>query len=259
MSEATRKVAFVTGAARGLGAAIAVRLARDGFAVACADVADPAATVGEIHRNVHGDAIACSVDVSESAQVDAAVEQTVSRFGRLDVLVNNAGMAPRVADFTEIDDAEIDRVFAVNVRGVLACCRAAAPIMKRQHHGRIINTASQAGRRGWPGWAVYSGSKAAVIAITQAIAMELAPHNVLVNCICPGTMDTEMTRAGFEDVGRETNRPAGELIKAKALTIPLGRLGTPDDMAAMVAWLASDEAGFTTGSALNLTGGELLF
>ena len=259
MSAGDRKVAFVTGAARGLGAAIALRLAQDQFAVVCADIVEPADTVKNIATQVHGDAIGVAVDVADTAQVEKAVRQTVDRFGRLDVLVNNAGIAPRVADFTEIADAEIDRVFAVNVRGVLACCRAAAPIMKRQNYGRIINTASQAGRRGWPGWVVYSGSKAAVIAITQAIAMELAPHNILVNCICPGTMDTEMTRAGFEDVGEGTNQSAEELIKAKARTIPLGRLGTPADMAAMVAWLASDGASFTTGSALNLTGGELLF
>ena len=253
------KVAFVTGAARGLGAAIALRLAQDQFAVTCVDVVDPVATVNEIRSRVHEDAIGCAVDVADSAQVEKAVEETVNRFGRLDVLVNNAGVAPRVADFSEITDAEIDRVFAINVRGVLACCRAAAPIMKRQKYGRIISTASQAGRRGWPGWAVYSGSKAAVIAITQAIALELAPYNVLVNCICPGTMDTEMTRAGFEDVGQSSGQSADELIKAKARAIPLGRLGTPDDMAAMVAWLASDAASFTTGSALNLTGGEMLF
>ncbi len=259
MSDRARKVAFVTGAARGLGAAIAARLAQDQFAVACADVVEPAATVATIQSRTQGDVIGLAVDVADSAEVEKAIEKTVDRFGRLDVLVNNAGIAPRVADFTEITDAEIDRVFAVNVRGVLACSRAAAPIMKRQNYGRIISTASQAGRRGWPGWAVYSGSKAAVIAITQAMALELAPYNILVNCICPGTMDTEMTRAGFADVGEGTNQSADDLIKAKARTIPLGRLGTPDDMAAMVAWLASDEAGFTTGSALNLTGGEMLF
>jgi 3-oxoacyl-[acyl-carrier protein] reductase/sorbitol-6-phosphate 2-dehydrogenase len=236
-----------------------MRLARDQFAVGCADIVEPTATVESIRSHAHADAIACSVDVADSAQVEKAIGETVERFGRLDVLVNNAGIAPRVADFTEITDAEIDRVFAVNVRGTLACCRAAAPIMKRQNSGRIISTASQAGRRGWPGWVVYSGSKAAVIAITQAMALELAPYNILVNCICPGTMDTEMTRAGFADVGEGSNQPAEELIKAKAKTIPLGRLGTPDDMAAMVAWLASDAASFTTGSALNLTGGEMLF
>ena len=259
MSAGERKVAFVTGAARGLGAAIAARLARDKFAVVCADLAEPTTTVESIRSQVHDDAIGLRVDVADSGQVEKAIATAVDRFGRLDVLVNNAGTAPRVADFTEITDAEIDRVFAVNVRGVLACCRAAAPIMKRQNYGRIISTASQAGRRGWPGWVVYSGSKAAVIAITQAMALELAPHNILVNCICPGTMDTEMTRASFTDVGETTNQSADDLIKAKARTIPVGRLGTPDDMAAMVSWLASDQAAFTTGSALNLTGGELLF
>ena len=252
-------MAFVTGAARGLGATIALRLARDHFAVACADIVEPTDTVKNIQSHVHGDAFGRVVDVADTAQVEKAVEETVDRFGRLDLLVNNAGIAPRVADFTAITDADIDRVFAVNVRGMLACCRAVAPIMKRQNYGRIVSTASQAGQRGWPGWVVYSGSKAAVIAMTQAMALELAPFNILVNCICPGTMDTEMTRVGFAEVGEATNQSVDELISAKARTIPLGRLGTPDDMAAMVAWLASDGASFTTGSALNLTGGELLF
>jgi 3-oxoacyl-[acyl-carrier protein] reductase/sorbitol-6-phosphate 2-dehydrogenase len=131
--------------------------------------------------------------------------------------------------------------------------------MKRQGSGRIISTASQAGKRAWPGWGVYSASKASVIALTQAMALELAGSGVMVNAICPGTMYTDMTKTGFDMAAEATGGDRDEMIAEHARGIPLGRLGTPEDIAALAAFLASDDASFTTGAAINLTGGEEVF
>jgi NAD(P)-dependent dehydrogenase (short-subunit alcohol dehydrogenase family) len=125
--------------------------------------------------------------------------------------------------------------------------------------GRIINTASQTGKLAWPDWGVYSSSKAAVIAITQVMAVELAPHKITVNAICPGTMVTDMMRTGFGQTAERMGADVEQLIEEHARSIPLGRMGTADDMGAMAAWIASDDASFTTGASLNLTGGEQVF
>jgi 3-oxoacyl-[acyl-carrier protein] reductase/sorbitol-6-phosphate 2-dehydrogenase len=150
-------------------------------------------------------------------------------------------------------------VFAVNVRGLIACSRAAGRVMQARRSGRIINTASQVGKVAWPGWGTYSASKAAVIAVTQVMALELAPFNVTVNCICPGTMVTDMMRTGFGEAARSAGRDVEQMIREKAESIPLGRMGTADDMGNMAAWIASDHACYTTGASFNLTGGEQVF
>lgn len=254
------RVALVTGAARGLGAGIARGLAERGAIVVCADVID-ASTTSELlppsSTGRHGYPV--QLDVTDTPEVESVVGKIVESFGRLDILANNAGIAPPVAEMIDTTDEWIDRIFAVNVRGLIACSRAAARAMKKQHSGRIINTASQTGKHAWPGWGVYSASKAAVIGITQVMALELSPDNITVNCICPGTMVTDMMRAGFGQTAQQIQRDRDELIAEKAKSIPLGRMGTPDDMGAMVAWIASDDASFTTGAAFNLTGGEMVF
>jgi NAD(P)-dependent dehydrogenase (short-subunit alcohol dehydrogenase family) len=170
--------------------------------------------------------------------------------------VNNAGVAQPIAEMLDTPDEVIDRVFAVNVKGVIACSRAAGRVMREQSRGRIINTASQVAKVPWPGWGTYSASKAAVVAITQVMAVELAPFNVTVNCICPGTMMTNMTRTGFGEGAAAAGRDVDEMIREKAESIPLRRLGTAEDIGNMAAWIASDEACYTTGAAFNLTGGE---
>lgn len=258
------RVAFVTGSARGLGAGIAQRLAQEGAAVVCADFRDASSTVASLPKEVKSAAI--PLDVTDTAAVEAAIAKTVSDFGGIDILVNNAGVAQPISDLLSTTDETIDHVLAVNLRGVIACSRAAGRIMKERGHGRIISTASHLGKLAWPGWGIYAASKAGVIAITQVLAQELAPYGVTANAICPGTMVTDMMREGFVGEVMDTGKPRDEaeveaerLIKEKAESLPLGRMGTPQDIGGMVAWLASDDASFTTGAALNLTGGESVF
>ncbi|MBI4259926.1 MAG: SDR family oxidoreductase, partial [Actinobacteria bacterium] len=178
-------------------------------------------------------------------------------YGAIDILVNNAGVSQPIAHVVDTSDEVIDRVLAVNVRGVIACTRAAAPVMKERGRGRIVNTASQVGKVAWPDWGVYSASKAAVIGLTQVLAVELAPWNIQVNAICPGTMLTNMTRTGMSGYLTE-NMTLEQMISDKEATIPMKRLGTPDDIGRMCVFLASDDCSFTTGAAINLTGGEMV-
>jgi NAD(P)-dependent dehydrogenase (short-subunit alcohol dehydrogenase family) len=196
------------------------------------------------------------VDVAESRAVTALVESVLARYGQIDVLVNNAAITHPMQPIVDISDDVIDHVFAVNVRGTIACSRAVGRAMCARGSGRIINIASQLGKAPWPGHAVYSASKAAVIALTQASALELAPNGVIVNCICPGTLVTDQMRATFADKARASGRDVNELIDEAAKAMPLGRMGKPEDVAALVAWLASEEASFIVGAAINLTGGE---
>jgi NAD(P)-dependent dehydrogenase (short-subunit alcohol dehydrogenase family) len=251
MGRLDNRIALVTGSARGLGEGIARAFARDGATVICADVldADPVAS------SLSG-AKAIRLDVTSSDDVDEAIAGVVKEHGRLDILANNAGVAQPIREIVDTPDDVIDRVLAVNVKGLIACSRAAARQMKEQRQGRIVNTASQVAKVPWPGWGTYSASKAAVVAITQVMAVELAPFNVTVNCICPGTMVTDMMRTGFTEGAEAVGRDVDEMIREKAESIPLGRMGTAEDMGNMAAWIASDEAAYTTGAAFNLTGGE---
>ena len=251
------RVAIVTGAANGLGAGIARKLSEAGAIVVCADVADASATATSLKPSPAGvTARAVHLDVTDTAEVENVIGSVAAEHGHLDIMVNNAGVAQPITTVLETTDDVIDRLMAVNVRGVIACSRAAARVMLEQGHGRIINTASQAGKVAYPGWGVYSASKAAVVAITQVMAQELAPY-VIVNGICPGTMLTDMTRQSFraliapdtdlEERSAPTRRPSRSAGMASQTT------------SAIVAWLSSDECSFTTGAAINLTGGEQTF
>jgi 3-oxoacyl-[acyl-carrier protein] reductase/sorbitol-6-phosphate 2-dehydrogenase len=254
------RIAVVTGASRGLGEGIARRLASEGAAVVCADVLDASAVAAACPAAPSGaKSTAVHIDVTNTAEVEAVMSSIAEQYGRIDILANNAGVAQPIADVVDTPDEVFDKVFAINVRGVLACSRAAAKIMKRQESGRIINTASQTGKVAWPGWGIYSASKFAVVGLTQVLALELAPFNITVNAICPGTMLTDMTRTGFGASAAMLGRDREELLAEHIATIPMKRLGTPDDIGAMVAFLASDDAAFTTGASINLTGGEQVF
>jgi NAD(P)-dependent dehydrogenase (short-subunit alcohol dehydrogenase family) len=260
MGRLDNRIALVTGSARGLGEGIARALAREGAIVVCGDLLDarPVATaLGPSPDGRTGRAV--ELDVADEAQVAAVVEGIVDEYGALDILANNAGVAQPIATVLETPNEVIDRVFAVNVKGLINCSRAAGRIMKEQRSGRIINTASQVGKSAWPGWGIYSASKAAVIAITQVMALELAEYRVTVNCICPGTMVTDMMRVGFGEAADAAGRDVEEMIREKAESIPLGRMGTAHDIGNMAAWIASDEACYTTGAQFNLTGGEQVF
>ena len=248
------RVAVVTGGARGLGAGIATHLARAGARVVVADVIDGRQTVAGLEGSGHAFR---ELDVSDTQAVERALAAVRDEHGGLHVLVNNAGISQPIGKVIDTPDEVIDRVFAVNVRGLIACSRAAARIMLEEGGGRIINMSSQTGKRAWPDWGVYSASKFAVVGITQAMAQELAP-SIAVNAICPGTMISDMARTGFS-----ASLAPGDTLEAsfarKAATIPFGRLGTADDVGAMAAWLASDACSFTTGATFNLTGGEEVF
>ena len=254
------KVAVVTGSSRGLGEGIARRLASEGAAVVCADVLDasavadslPAAPSGARSRAVH-------LDVTDAGRVDEVMSAVAHDYGRIDILANNAGVGQPIAEVIDTSEEVIDRVFAVNIRGVINCSRAAAHIMKKTMWGRIINTASQTGKVAWPGWGIYSVSKFAVVGLTQVMALELAPYNITVNAICPGTMFTDMTKTGFGMAAEMAGRDRDDLLGEHIAGIPMKRLGTGDDIGAMAAFLASDDAEFTTGASLNLTGGEQVF
>lgn len=254
------QVALVTGAARGLGAGIARRLAAEGSVVVCADRAPCDDVVRHIITDFGADsARSISVDITDADAVTAIVDSIVTSDGRLDIAVNNAGVVQPFVQLAELDPSVIDQVLNVNLRGTLYCMAAEARAMKPQGHGRIINTASQLGVQGMAGLAVYSASKAGIIAATHAAALELAEFSITVNAIAPGSMRTEMSQEALGEMAAAAGITLDEQIEQWSTRIPVGRMGTPEDMGAMVAFLASEEAAFTTGSCLNLTGGEMLF
>lgn len=226
------KVAIVTGGGSGIGRAIALGLAHEGASVAVADIdgqrAD--AIAEEIGT---GEGIGLAVDVSQTEQVDAMVEQTVKRFGRLDIIVNNAGRAAR-GFVGEMDDETWDGVIAVNLRGTFLCSRAAVRHMIPQRSGRIVNTASGLGLRGSPGGAVYGASKAAIINFTKSLAQEVARYGISVNAIAPGVTDTPFWRA---------NRSEAEVEEA----YQRGQVGQPQDFVPLVVFLCSEAGGVHSG------------
>jgi 3-oxoacyl-[acyl-carrier protein] reductase len=251
------RVTIVTGAAKGLGEGIARRLAADGAVVACADVLPTEELVAELPPPANGEPhMGAPLDVSDTAAVDAFVAAVAERYGRLDGLVNNAAVIqPRLA-VTDTPDEVIERVLAVNLIGTFACARAAARIMRERGGGRIVNFSSQVAKQPWPELGVYAAAKAGVVALTQTMALELASDRVFVNCICPGSMHTDQMRGGFAEVAERRGISLEEAVEEKRRTMPLGRLGEPEDAAALVAWLLSEEASFSTGATFNLTGGE---
>jgi len=227
--------AFVTGAGRGIGAAIARRLAADGLEVVVADI--DASSARAVAEEIGGRAVA--LDVADADAVRAAIHAA----GTLDVLVNNAGFDD-FDFFTALTPARWRRLIAVDLEGVLACTHAALPAMQQARYGRIINVASEAGRIGAKGNAVYAACKGAVIAFTKSIARENARYGITVNAIAPGPIDTPLLRAMSE-----------RAIEAVIAGTQLRRLGTPDEVAAAVAFLASKEAAYVTGETLGVSGG----
>lgn len=245
------QVAVITGGARGIGAAIAERLATDGTTVVVWDV-DATETenrVDHLERSGHS-AGAEVVDVSDPASVAAATENTIDRYGRIDVLINNAGVAGTSAPLWEQEVSDWERVIDIDLTGVFLCCRAIVPAMREREWGRIVNIASIAGKEGNPNAAPYSAAKAGVIGLTKSLAKELAEDgdDVLVNCITPAVIETEI----LDQVSQEHLRYMLEKI-------PLGRPGTPEEVAEMVAWLASERCSFSTGAVFDISGGRATY
>ncbi len=246
------KVALVTGAATGIGRAIVTRLAQEGADVAIVDTNEiEAAKTAAIARETGRRVEVLRGDVSEYAQVEAAVSNVVESFGRIDIAVNNAGII-RIGTIAEATLKDFEEVFRVNVYGVLHCCKAVAPYMVRRGAGKIINTASWLGKIGKPNNGAYSASKFAVIGLTQTLATELAPHRINVNAVCPGVI----VETGMRDeVDRAAIKFGLPTTKQRESLIPLGRVGMPDDVARVVTFLVSDQADYMTGQAINVTGG----
>jgi len=243
-ADLTDRVAIVTGAARGLGKCIALRLAGCGAKVACVDVNAEvlAETVGQITA-AGGTAEAWACDVTDSTRVNEVVKEVATKWGGLYLLVNNAGVT-RDTMVMRMSDDQWDLVLGINLRGTFLFTRAAAKPMMKGRQGRIINMASVSGLTGNPGQANYSASKAGVIGLTRTVAKELAGRNITVNAVAPGFIATEMTAALGEDI-----------LKEVASHTPLGRVGQPEDIADAVLFLASDGAAFITGHVLTVDGG----
>jgi len=240
------KTALVTGAARGIGLAIATRLAGDGLQVALLD--RDGDRVEAAARTVGCGAMALVGDVTQTKDVDGAVARVESAWGRLDVLVNNAGITGRSFPIWELSDEDWQRVIDIDLTSVFLCCRAAVKVMLRQGSGRIINIASIAGKEGNPTLVPYSTAKAGVIGLTKALAKEVATRGILVNAVAPAVIGTEL----LEQMERSTV----DLLVSK---IPMGRVGRPDEVAALVAWLASDQCPFSTGAVYDLSGGRATY
>jgi 2-hydroxycyclohexanecarboxyl-CoA dehydrogenase len=240
------KTAFVTGGASGIGAATARRLAAEGARVGIGDLNEEGAheVAGEL------DGFACPLDVSDTASVRSAVEATVAALGEIDVLVNNAG-TDMFSFFVNSDEALWDFVLGVNLRGVLAVTHAVLPSMQQRRAGAIVNVASEAGRVGSPGSAVYSAAKAGVIGFTKAIARESARYRVRCNAVAPGPIETPLLNAAPLVLGEIGERLKAAMVNATAL----GRSGEPEEVAAAIAFLAGDDASYVTGQTLNVSGG----
>src|SRR5688500_18748116 len=249
MASSEQQVAVVTGAASGIGAAIARRLAEDGFAVAVADVDElGAGETGRAIQNAGGAATAVPVDVSREESVRAMVDAVLARHGRIDALVNNAGIHGHTAPIWELPVGEWERVLAVDLSGVYYGCRAVLPHMLGRGSGRIVNLASIAGKEGNPNAVPYSAAKAGVIGLTKAVAKEVATRGVLVNCITPAVIETPILSQVSE-----------QQIQYMVSRIPMGRTGKPEEVAALISWLCSDQCTFTTGATFDISGGRATY
>lgn len=242
------KVAVVTGAASGFGKGIAERFADEGARVVVADInGEGAAAVADA---IGEHAVSLTCDVTNKSDVIRMVATAVDQFGRLDVLVNNAGYTHKNQSMMSVDEKTFDRVMAVNVKAIYLAALAAVPVMKEAGGGVILNTASTAGLRPRPGLTWYNGSKGAAVILTKSMALELAPDKIRVNAICPVMGETGL----LEDFMGMADTPAN---REKFISgIPLGRLSRPEDVASAALYLASDEAEFITGVALEVDGGR---
>jgi NAD(P)-dependent dehydrogenase (short-subunit alcohol dehydrogenase family) len=246
------KVALITGGASGIGRAAALLFAREGAAIALADVnADAGQQVVDEIIEAGGRAFFELTDVAASADCRGFVERAIREFGRIDVLFNNAGIIRR-STVLDLSEEDWDRVMAVNVKSIYLLSRAAIPHMQKAGGGAIVNTSSGWGLAGGAKAAVYCASKGAVVLLTKAMAIDHGPHKIRVNCICPGDTDTPLLREEARQLGVENSRFFAESAKR-----PLGRAGTPEEIAQAVLYLASDASSFVTGTALVVDGGGL--
>jgi NAD(P)-dependent dehydrogenase (short-subunit alcohol dehydrogenase family) len=251
--------AVVTGAAGGMGMSIAHRLASDGFAVLLADIATEATTKAADELKAAGLNVAsCSMDVRSDDDIKRGLDVALRKFGNVSTLVNNAGVIS-CRRFADISDEEWDRVNEVNLRAPFRLCRAALPLLAQQPCSRVINIASDIGKHGSPLFAHYCASKFGLIGMTQALALEVASLGMTANCVCPTTTETGMMDQVIAEqceLGRYSS--ATDARQALIAGVPMGRPARPSDVSAVVSFLASAEAEFITGQAINITGGAWL-
>jgi NAD(P)-dependent dehydrogenase (short-subunit alcohol dehydrogenase family) len=246
------KVALITGGASGIGRATALLFARQGAAIALADVnADAGLRVAEEIIEAGGRAFFERVDVTRAADCQRLAKRTIREFGRVDILFNNAGIIRR-ATVLELTEDDWDRVMAVNVKSIYLLSREVIPVMQKAGGGTIINTASGWGLAGGAKAAVYCASKGAVVLLTKAMAIDHGQQKIRVNCICPGDTDTDMLREEANQLGEENSRFLAESAKR-----PLGRVGSPEEIAQAALYLATNASSFVTGTALVVDGGGL--
>jgi 2-dehydro-3-deoxy-L-rhamnonate dehydrogenase (NAD+) len=248
-SEKQPRVAIITGAARGIGRATAWELVGHGMAAVIADRDQALAeqVAAELRRAGHS-ALAVGVDVSQRQSVGEMAVKVLAAMGRIDVLVNNAGIAGRSAPIQEVTDEDWDEMMAIDLKSVYLCCQAVLPSMIAQRSGAIVNVASIAGKEGNPNMIPYSTAKAGVIGLTKALAKEVASHGVRVNAVAPAVIETDIL---------STLTPAQvEYMKSR---VPLGRFGKPEEAAAVIAFLASDRASFVTGQCYDVSGGRATY
>lgn len=246
--ETDRRVALVTGGGKGIGRAIAARLLADGASVALWDISEPALAEAASALDAGERLATARVDVTDEAAVAAAAEAAVARFGRVDILVNNAGIAGPTRPLLDYPVAAWRQVIEADLTGVFLCCRAVVPHLVAGGWGRVVNLASLAGKEGTPNAAAYSAAKAGVIALTKSLGKELAGSGVLVNAVAPAAVETDILR-----------QMTPEHVATMIGKSPLGRLGTVEEVAELVAWLASDACSFSTGACFDLSGGRAVY
>ena len=240
--------AVVTGGARGIGSAIARRLLQSGATVSLWDLDADAMAEAALELSKTGPVHVAQVDVTDASSVDAAAVKSAEAMGGIDILVNNAGIAGSTAKLWELPVAEWRKVVEIDLIGPYLCCRAVVPVMLRGGWGRIVNIASIAGKEGNPNASHYSAAKAGVIALTKSLGKELATSNILVNCITPAVIETDI----LKQVGQKH-------IDYMLSKIPMSRFGKVGEAAAMAAWLCSEDCSFTTGSTFDLSGGRATY
>ncbi|MCE0762100.1 SDR family oxidoreductase [Pseudonocardia kujensis] len=251
-------VVVVTGAGSGIGAATALRLGGQGYQVVCADVSpDRSAEVAEKLIANGGRADAVPTDVTDGKQVQQLVGRTIGRFGRIDALINNAGVGS-VGSAVEVDEAEWNRVLSTNLTGAWLCARAVLPHMTQARRGSIVNLSSITALHGYPRIAAYSAAKGGIIALTRQMARDVAEHGVRVNAVVPGTVHTPLTQGLWDGGGGFGGSAAtvDEQVSAAGAGYPLGRLGTADEISSMIAFLTSDAAAWITGQVHVVDGGR---